>query len=861
MTGLPEFPEPTRRRGLTLTAASLSAALLIGAPVAAAATVTEQDQDAADDQHTEQLSSADDAGSGEQGSDDSAQQTETPVEAELTEETAEDADNVAEDLDTVTPGVDDSGAEDPAAEGPSAEDPELSAEQEADDAAEEALLETAETAEESSDSIVKLQIISDNDFHGRLERSGDVAGVEIMACTVDYFREQNPNTLFVGAGDHIGASTFTSWATDDEAAIEALNLMGLDITSVGNHEFDRGWADLRDRVMPLSDFPWLAANAVDAATGDPIVDPYQVLDIGGVRIAFIGLNTTDMPRLVSPDGIAGIEWHDLDTTANYWAEHIAENDEADLTIVLVHDGIAGTELSHAGGQFGNLVNNAHEDIDAIISGHTHREYALQTESGMWVTQTGEYTRNIGQMVIQYDTAADEIVSSEAQILPLISADDEPIYCNEGDRPDLAALVADAQQTAEEIGNVVIGSVEPGFARAQNAESTENRSARSTLSDLIADAQAWAARQSSNEVDFALMNPGGVRADLPPGSDGAGGEITYRDLATIQPFGNLINSVEITGAGIKEALELQWREGRDLMLGTSAEFRYSYDPQAPEGDRITGMWLNGEPLDLEATYLLAMNSFLAAGGDGFTPFAPGNLGTTGQVDMDGFIQYFEEHGELAPDLAKRSVAVTWVSEEDAVYAPGEEIAVDLAGLNWSVPGLPQGESVQVTLAGIDVGEAEIDQDWVDLGEDNDLRGRAEVRVNVPQEILWDAMFQPGLGAGFSAVGTPELTELQVPLVITEPTTGLEITLAVTVLAADVDAGAETHPDPTEPADTPSPSAPAAGGDAGAGQGPQAAPAGGLAQTGATVAVISLLAVLLLAVGAFLVIRQRRATALK
>lgn len=394
---------------------------------------------------------------------------------------------------------------------------------------------------------------------------------------------------------------------------------------------------------------------------------------------------------------------------------------------------------------------------------------------MWVTQTGEYTRIIGQMVIQYDTATGEIVSSEAQILPLISEDDEPIYCNEGDRPDLAALVADAQQTAEEIGNVVIGSVEPGFARAQNAEGTENRSARSTLSDLIAVAQAWAARQSSNEVDFALMNPGGVRADLPPGSDGAGGEITYRDLATIQPFGNLINSVEITGAGIKEALELQWREGRDLMLGTSAEFHYSYDPQAP------------------------------------------------------------------------------------VYAPGEEIAVDLAGLNWSVPGLPQGESVQVTLAGIDVGGAEIDQDWVDLGEDNDLRGRAEVRVNVPQEILWDAMFQPGLGAGFSAVGTPELTELQVPLVITEPTTGLEITLAVTVLAADADAGAETPPDPTEPADTPSPSAPAAGGDAGAGQGPQAAPAGGLAQTGATVAVISLLAVLLLAVGAFLVIRQRRATA--
>lgn len=172
----------------------------------------------------------------------------------------------------------------------------------ADDAADEALLETGEAAEESSESIVELQIISDNDFHGRLERSGDVAGVEIMACTVDYFREQNPNTLFVGAGDHIGASTFTSWATDDEAAIEALNLMGLDITSVGNHEFDRGWADLRDRVLPLSDFPWLAANAVDAATGDPILDPYQVLEVGGVRIAFIGLNTTDMPRLVSPDG-------------------------------------------------------------------------------------------------------------------------------------------------------------------------------------------------------------------------------------------------------------------------------------------------------------------------------------------------------------------------------------------------------------------------------------------------------------------------------------------------------------------------------------------------------------------------------
>lgn len=479
------------------------------------------------------------------------------------------------------------------------------------------------------DSVAEIQILSINDFHGRVERNGAVAGAEIVACTVDHFRSENPDTLFVAAGDNIGASTFTSWATNDEVAIESMNLWGLDVSSVGNHEFDGGWADLRDRVVPLSDFTWLGANVVDAASGEPLLDPYEIHEVGGVSIAFIGLNTVDMPRLVSPGGIEGIEWADLSETANYWAEHIDENEDADLTMVLAHDGIPGSSLDQMspGSQFGRLVNDAHEPIVGIVLGHTHNTYSLRTDDGTWVTQTGDYTRALGQMVLTVDTDTGEILAAEHQNHALIE-DDEPVFCQAGDRPDVAELVAGAVAVAEELGNQVVGEAAPGFARAQNETGDENRSARSTLSDVIADAQAWAARQSGNDVDFAVMNAGGVRADLPADSQGAGGPITYRDLATIQPFGNLINSVEISGAGIMEVLELQWREGRDLVLGTSAELTYTYDPSRPLGGRLTGVWIEGEPLDPEATYLVAANSFLAEGGDGFTPLAPGNQGTTG-----------------------------------------------------------------------------------------------------------------------------------------------------------------------------------------------------------------------------------------
>lgn len=715
--------------------------------------------------------------------------------------------------------------------------------------------------EEDEGGVVDLQIVSTNDFHGRLERDGEIAGAEIMACSVDALREENPNTVFVGAGDQIGASTFTSWATDDEAAVEALNLMGLDVSSVGNHEFDRGWPDLRDRVAPLSDFTWLGANAVDSTSGEPILDPYEIHSVGGVDIAFIGLNTVEMPRLVSPGGIEGIEWQDLDETANYWAEHIAEHEEADLTVVLVHDGINGTSLDQASGQFGDLVDNAHEDIAAIISGHTHREYAEQTGSGVWVTQAGEYTKNLGRLSLSYDTATGEIVDSQAEVLPLIGEDEEPLYCAEGDRPDLAQLVDDAVATADEVGSEVIGEADAGFARAVNETGEENRSARSTLSDLIADGQAWAARQSANEVDFAVMNPGGVRADLPPGTEGAGGEVTYRDLATIQPFGNLINSVEITGADFKEVLELQWREGRDLLLGISEELTYTYDPSGEYGDRVTGIWLNGEELDPEATYLVAANSFLAEGGDGFAPFASGNLGTTGQVDMDGFITFFQQgrdgHLEIAPHLAKRSTALTWVSDEEAVYSAGEEIALDIAGLAWNTPGLNDPESVEVALGGEDMGAFEVDSSWPDaqIGEDNDLRGAAEIRLEMP-ELDTDG-------------------EAEVPLTITEPETGLELNLSVTAETGSTGDPSDEEPaedpsdDPSgEPSESPrsSPgSGPAPAGSstadeedssAAAAPGGQSGQQGGLARTGATVAAVAALALALLILGTVLVISQRR-----
>ena len=679
----------------------------------------------------------------------------------------------------------------------------------------------------SEEGLVDFSIVASNDFHGRVEESASV-----LACTVDGYREQNPNTIFASAGDNIGASTFTSFIQQDEPSIEALNAMDLDVSVLGNHEFDQGAADMDDRVIPMSDFPWIGANIRDAETGEHLYDPYYIQEVDGVRVAFIGLITEDMPNLVSPDGIEGIEWTSMSEESNHYAEHLTENDMADVVTVLVHEGLPGTSPDSASGlPFDDLVENAHPEIAAIMSGHTHQPYVHDLD-GMLVTQAGEYGDYVNVLDFSFDPSTGELVESEAELVDLFP-EGEP-RCD--GHPEVDPIVSDAVATADELGSEVIAETagDVPFSRAVNSDGTENRSADSTLGQLIADAQLWAIRQNQPDVDFAVTNAGGLRADLPLG------ELTYRDLGDVQPFANTLVNVELTGEQVYRLFEEQWREdGSFSKHAQSSEVRYTYDAEAPEGERVQEVTIDGELVEPEATYTAGMNSYMAAGGGVEVPTEAVSTQDTGMNDLEAFVDYAREQEVLEPSLDRRAAGITWVSEhpDETVYAPGDEIALEFSG--------------QVT---------------------------------------------PGLGAMSDSSGEEE--EIEVPLVILEETTGTELTIPVTVLSsptagdgtddagADASAGTDGEGQPEgaavgtgeaeqddEAAGAGPDEAAGAGDDApgtdgsagaehdetaGAADQDDAAAAqdGGLAVTGAQVAWTALIAAVLLGVGTLLVTRSRQ-----
>ncbi len=539
----------------------------------------------------------------------------------------------------------------------------------------------------------EIQVLTVNDFHGRIEANFDngEAGAAVLAGAVDHFEEQNPNTLFVSAGDSIGGSTFTSFIQDDEPTIEALVAAGLDLSVVGNHEFDRGFADLTGRVTDLygsTDFT-LGANVYTAGTTDPELPEYTVRTVDGVRVAFIGTVTQQTASMVSPDGIAGIEFGDQLEAANRAADEITAGDLADVIVLLTHEGSESddcTDVATDATAYGELIRGASPAIDAIVSGHTHQSYnctvpvevptldAATARAGVQaaaaaavqqrpVIQAHQYGTTLGKLDLVVDSATNELVSITGGLVPLAveaADDDTPGYPLYDADPVVQAIVDRAVDVAEEEGAVEVGDITADITRGGTNGS--DRGVESTLGNLVADVYLWAASNDAyagEPADIGVMNPGGLRADLRYGTDGT---MTYRDVADVQPFANTLVTVDLTGAQLKAVLEEQWQPAGSsrpkLHLGISEGFSYEYDANAARGERIVRMQLNGQPIDPAAVYTVVTNSFVAAGGDNFTTFREGAARTdTGQVDLAATVAYFAAAtGPVEPAPLGRAIAV-------------------------------------------------------------------------------------------------------------------------------------------------------------------------------------------------------------
>lgn len=614
---------------------------------------------------------------------------------------------------------------------------------------------------------VTVDLLTINDFHGRLESAPPVAGAALLGGMVDWYEARNPNTIFAAAGDLIGASTFTSFIQEDQPTIDALNAMGLDVSSFGNHEFDQGRADVDGRVLDEADWPYLAANLYDRDSGEPAYDEYHVVETGGVSIGFVGAVTEELPSLVSPTGIDTLEVRPIVPEVNRVAADLSDGDpsngEADVIILLVHEGSATVDsVTDPDTAFGEIVTEASADIDAIVSGHTHLQYDVDapipgTDRTRPVIMSGEYGIAYGHTTIVVDPTTGELISIGSEVLPVVRAED-PFTPD----PVVAEIVAEAVAVAAELGGVSLGEVSTDITRAvQSNGTTENRGGESTLGNLIADAQLAATQDLGTEL--ALMNPGGIRADLVyegTGENDPAGNVTYQEAALVQPFANTLVTMELSGEQLRQVLEEQWQPAGGsrpfLKLGVSDGFEYVYDPTAAAGERIVAMYLDGELVTDDQVITVVTNSFLASGGDNFVTLAEGaNRADSGRIDLTAFVDYIGANTPVTPDLAQRSVGVRLSAPASADgYAPGEEVTAELSSLLFSQAGPEVGEAA-VLLGDEVLGTAPVTFAITDAFDE---QGAATVTFTIPEDAA---------GEQTLTVTGPGGTEIGVPITVQEP----------------------------------------------------------------------------------------------
>lgn len=536
---------------------------------------------------------------------------------------------------------------------------------------------------------VTVNLIAFNDFHGAIDPptgSGGLVngtpagGVEYLATAIRELRaeqeQESPYSFTVAAGDLVGASPLVSAAFHDEPTVDEMNALGLDVTSVGNHEFDEGVTELlrlqNGGCHPVdgcqdgdgfagADYPILAANVVDKSTNRPILPPYTIEKVGGVKVGFVGMTLEGTPSIVNPAGIASVNFLDEATTANRYARELRHKGVRSI-VLLLHEG--GQQTGPApqdpsgctgfSGAVTGIVSQLDPAYGVVVSGHTHRSYvcSLPNSAGVntLVTSAGSNGTLLTDISMTISKRTKRVVAADAQNLIVENGVRNPdgtwqqsapgVFVRNPETVDpVAKAIADKYRAAvAPIANRVVGSITSDITRTANA------AGESALGDVIADGML--AYTTSAGAQIALMNPGGIRADLiftsSPGGEPPG-QVTYGEVFTVQPFNNLVVTVTLTGAQLEEVLEQQFAgyagQTTTRILQVSAGFTYTYSASAPLGSRVSNLQLNGTAIDPAATYRVSTNDFLANGGDGFTNLTVGTERVTAPgFDVDSLAAY-------------------------------------------------------------------------------------------------------------------------------------------------------------------------------------------------------------------------------
>ncbi|MGX1955571.1 bifunctional metallophosphatase/5'-nucleotidase [Streptomyces sp. CB02115] len=542
---------------------------------------------------------------------------------------------------------------------------------------------------------VDVQLLSFNDLHGNLEppagSAGNVSetqpdgtvkaipagGVEYLATSLRTARKGNPYSVTAAGGDMVGASPLLSGLFHDEPTIEALNGLDLDVTAVGNHEFDEGAAELarlqnggchpvegcyeKGKKFKGADFPYLAANVTREKTGRPLLKPYTVWKKNGVKIGFIGVTLEGTPDIVTANGVKGLKFHDEVETINKYARELDRKGVKSI-VALIHEGGAPASTSYnydcdspgAGdgisGPIVDIAKGITPKVDALVTGHTHQAYVctVPDPSGKprMVTSASSFGKLYTDTTLTYDRRTKDIVRTS------VKSANHVVTRDQAKATDMTRLIDRWNKLAAPIASKPQGWI------SADINGRGSTAPEKPLGNVIADAQLEGlAPADKGGAEVAFMNPGGIRADLVHKASGSEGDgvVTYGEAFTVQPFTNMMNVVDLTGAQLVSALQQQVSGGNEAspkILQVSKGLTYTLDLTKSGADRVVAgtIKLNGEAIDPARTYRVAMNEFLAGGGDGFAALGEGTNKLVGASDLDLFNAYLAAHSTAAAPLA-------------------------------------------------------------------------------------------------------------------------------------------------------------------------------------------------------------------
>ncbi|MBW9214594.1 5'-nucleotidase C-terminal domain-containing protein [Mumia sp. zg.B53] len=619
---------------------------------------------------------------------------------------------------------------------------------------------------------VKLTFLGINDFHGRID-----SNTVKFAGTVEQLRAAagEDSTVFVAAGDNFGASLFASAVDQDNPTIDVLKALQLDNSAVGNHEFDQGFADLTDRVVPrmgdnrFGTPVFLGANVYEKGTDDPALPEYAQYTVKGVDVAIVGVVTEETKSLVRPAGIADLEFGDPVEAVNRVAGELKDgndaNGEADVVIASYHEGAPLSEPAAtlpqqvaASPVFAHLVNDTVAAVDAIFTGHTHQRYAYDapipgSTGTRPLVQSGNYGEGVAKVELTVDTATDDVTAYTRAVVARTTTADADLVAQYPRVAAVKTIVDAALARAAEVGNVRKATITDDITTALTGGTyqdgryfhptptasgvRDDRGSESTLGGLVANAlRERLGDDLGGNAEIGVVNPGGLRSDLmyapdPTVPTDADGVVTYAQANAVLPFANNLWSVTLTGEQFVTMLEQQWQRDADgkvpsrsyLQLGLSDNVSYTFhevdDPANPGAKKgvIDSVTIDGAPLDPTKNYRIGTFSFLATGGDNFRVFTEGEAPKdSGLVDRDAWIAYLEESSPLSPSFARRSVRQDGSIPSDLKI--GDTVEIGLSGLDMTSLDSPQNTTVTARFGNTVVGTFPV------------VNGAADITLKVP-----------------------------------------------------------------------------------------------------------------------------------